>query len=140
MQPSNLQKNVLIVDDDELHLFAFGKELEQYGWTVHAARSGSDGIELARIVKPPLIFVDLQMEGLDGFEVCARIRAEAWSAQTVLIAASGLPRRETEERALRSGFDLYLLKPFSDNLVSKILQHTAVAAGLSEHSEPRLAN
>jgi CheY-like chemotaxis protein len=124
------ERNVVIIDDDERHQFAFAAELTALGWTVHAAPGGAAGVELSRIVKPPLIFVDLQMPEMDGFQACELLRAEPWCKNTVIIAASGLARYAVEERAMRSGFDLYLLKPFSENLVQKILAQTAQAAGL----------
>jgi CheY-like chemotaxis protein len=124
-------KTVVIIDDDDTHRYAFGRELESYGWTVHAAANGRDGLELVSIVRPPLIFLDLQMPEPDGFVTCQSIRAMSWAAQTIIVAASGLARYSAEERAMRSGFDLYLLKPFSENLLRRILEHTAAAADLS---------
>lgn len=126
------KRNVVVIDDDESHRFAFSAQLKGLGWTVHVAENGYVGLELSRIVRPPLIFLDLQMPEVDGFQTCQLLREEPWSANTVIIAASGLARYAAEERALRSGFDLYLLKPFSENLVQKILAQTAMAAGLNE--------
>ena len=125
-------KVVVIIDDDEAHRFAFGELLKSFGWAVHAAAGGHEGLEISRVVRPPLIFLDLQMPVVDGFETCQQMRAESWSQQSIIVASSGLARYSAEERALRSGFDLYLLKPFSDNLLRKILEQTVVAAELGD--------
>jgi CheY-like chemotaxis protein len=124
-------KNVLVIEDDHTFRYSFGQQLKQEGWEVHEAENGVAGLELSRLVRPPLIFLDLQMPDPDGFETCAMIRSEDWARETIIVAASGMSRYSVEERALRSGFDLYLLKPFTDNLVRKILEQTASAAQLA---------
>lgn len=121
-------KTVVVIDDDEPFRYAFSRRLQHEGWAAHAAANGREGVELSRTVRPSVIFLDLQMPELDGFETCAQLRAEEWSRRTIIIAVSGLPRYSVEERALRSGFDLYLLKPLGENLIRKILEQTIAGA------------
>jgi len=116
-----LRRDVVLVDDDEIYCYAVTRTLEGFGWTAHVARRGEDAVELSRIVRPKLILLDLKMPEVDGFETCARIRAEGWSRRTVIAAVSGMPREEVEQRALSCGFDFFLLKPLDGPRLQAVL-------------------
>jgi CheY-like chemotaxis protein len=114
-------KTALVVDDDPVFRYAFARVVRLYGWTSGEASNADEALRYCRELKPRVVFLDLLMPGMDGFETCAALRAEPGCAASTIIAISGLARHSIEERALRSGFDLFLVKPVSENLLRAVL-------------------
>jgi two-component system KDP operon response regulator KdpE len=109
---------VLVVDDEEQIRQALQRALRARGYTVTTASDGEDALaEVDRFV-PHLIVLDLNLPGIDGFEVCRRVRA--WSDVPVLV----LSVREDEldkVEALDLGADDYLTKPFGiDEFLARV--------------------
>ena len=109
---------VLIVDDEPQILQALQRALRARGYTVSSAANGEDALaEVDRFV-PHLIVLDLNLPGIDGFEVCRRVRA--WTDVPVLV----LSVREDEldkVEALDLGADDYLTKPFGiDEFLARV--------------------
>lgn len=109
---------ILVVDDEPQILQALQRALRARGYTVSAATDGEDALaEVDRFV-PHLIVLDLNLPGIDGFEVCRRVRA--WSDVPVLV----LSVREDEldkVEALDLGADDYLTKPFGiDEFLARV--------------------
>lgn len=104
---------VLIVDDEPpiVELVRFTLEDEQV--RVVEAGDGLRALEVARAEQPELIFLDVQLPALGGFDVCRRLRREPGLERTkiVMLTAAGQERDRAEGRA--AGADLYLTKPFS---------------------------
>jgi signal transduction histidine kinase/DNA-binding response OmpR family regulator len=70
------RRTILLIDDDPLQLGVLQNLLRPLGLTVYAASNGQDGLDLARRCSPDLVLLDIQMPGLSGWEVAARLRAE----------------------------------------------------------------
>jgi len=101
---------VLLVEDEATLVQTIAYTLRREGYTVVTAGDGQTALTLAREARPDVVVLDLMLPGLDGFEVCRRLRAE--SAVPILI----LSARDTEiDRVvgLEIGADDYLTKPFS---------------------------
>jgi DNA-binding response OmpR family regulator len=101
---------VLIVDDDATIVDVLGRYLEADGFTVTGAADGRQGLELALADTPDLVVLDLMMPGLDGLEVCRRLRALA-PVPIIMLTA----RSDEDDRVigLELGADDYVAKPFS---------------------------
>ncbi len=100
---------VLVVEDDEAIADVLRRTLRQEG---HDVRSSTDGIEALRAAEefvPDLVVLDLGLPGLDGVEVCRRLRAESDVPILILTARADLDDRVD---GLDSGADDYLVKPF----------------------------
>lgn len=101
---------VLIVDDDTTLLKFLSQYLEEEGFEVITAARGSDALRLFYDKRPQLVILDLMLPGMDGWEVCARIR-ELARVPVILLTA------KTDEadklRGFRLGIDDYVTKPFS---------------------------
>lgn len=109
---------VLVIDDDPQLSAALRRALAYEGYEVLLAAEGSEGLRRARDEEPDLIILDVLMPGLDGFEVCRRLRAGGDVPILMLTA-----RDEVADRVegLDSGADDYLVKPFAvDELLARI--------------------
>lgn len=105
-----LDRRVLIIEDDPTVLEVASTYLQAAGFLVHTATDGFSGLEAAERITPDLIVLDRMLPGVDGAEVCRRIRAHSAVPIILLTALGG-----TEDRivGLEAGADDYLTKPFS---------------------------
>lgn len=104
---------VLIIDDDEdLRIFAT-KALTRAGHSVIEADSGEAGLHLIEARKPDLLLLDLNMPGVDGFEVLRRLRARESSRALPVIVLTALGDEESARRSFQFGATDFLNKPFT---------------------------
>ena len=107
-----LAATVLVADDDAdiLHVIELNFRLE--GFEVVTARDGADALAKAVAVRPDLVVLDVLMPGIDGYTICARIRADAsLAAVPVLIVTANYGSADLEA-ARRAGANDFLVKPF----------------------------
>lgn len=103
---------ILVVDDNLQNRRLVEAQLLSAGYLVILAESGERGVELFSTLDPDLILLDVMMPGgIDGFETCRRIREMESSEDTAIVYLTGLNDWETQERALGSGGDDFLIKP-----------------------------
>jgi two-component system, sensor histidine kinase and response regulator len=102
---------VLVVDDNESNRALAQAALEDEGYDVVLAHSGTEGIERFVETDPDCILLDVRMPDLDGMEVCARIRAMPRGADTPIVFLTALRDVDTFDRALLAGADDFLTKP-----------------------------
>jgi len=102
---------ILVVDDDAISLTVALIALEQAGHEVLGAGSGAEGVEMALARAPDLVFMDVQMPGMDGVTALRRLRAEPRTATLKVVALTGLAMKGDRERLLAEGFNGYLEKP-----------------------------
>jgi len=102
---------ILVVDDDARNLRVALTVLEQAGHEVLGAGSGAEGVEMALARAPDLVFMDVQMPGMDGVTALRRLRAEPHTATLKVVALTGLAMKGDRERLLAEGFNGYLEKP-----------------------------
>src|SRR3954447_11718366 len=106
--------SVLIVDDDPFIRKLVSTTLEDVaGFEPAEAPGGDEALQLARAKPPALVFLDIDMPGLDGYEVCRRLRAEPVTSNTTIVMLTAAAGEEAERAAEEAGADLYLTKPFS---------------------------
>ncbi|MBI5165979.1 MAG: response regulator [Magnetospirillum sp.] len=120
-QPQRVPKDrgddmILAVDDDPANIEVLNEVLGGEHELIFAT-DGRKGLDLARAVQPDLILLDVMMPDLDGFEVCARLKAERWTADIPVVFITGLGDIEAEMRGLEMGAVDYLTKPFSPPIV-----------------------
>lgn len=102
---------VLVVDDSDDAAWAVASLLQTGGHEVHVAQTGRRAIELAEQLRPSVIFLDLAMPEMDGFETALRIRRRRWGQDIVLCALSAFDTPEFRERSDEVGINCYLAKP-----------------------------
>jgi two-component system cell cycle response regulator len=76
---------VLAVDDNEAHCYALRRILENAGYEVLHAANGSEALEIALREKPDVVLLDINMPGLNGYEVCSRLKADERTAKTSVV-------------------------------------------------------
>ena len=101
---------ILIVDDDKTLLRFVGEFLEEQGYEVVTADRGPKALRAFFEARPDLVFLDIMMPGMDGWEVCARLRELADTPIVMLTAKTDEPDKL---RGFRLGVDDYITKPFS---------------------------
>lgn len=107
-----LGATVLVADDDSDILRFVEINLRLEGFEVVTARDGPDALAKAVAVQPDLVLLDVRMPGIDGYTVCARIRADAsLAAVRVIIVTANYGSAEVAA-ARRAGADDFLVKPF----------------------------
>ncbi|BDV35493.1 PAS domain S-box protein [Methylocystis iwaonis] len=104
-------RRILVIDDDHDVADSLVMFLETFGADVRVAYSGLDGVEAVKAFEPELVFLDLGMPGMDGYETARRIRALPNSARITLVALTGWGQDQIRDRAREAGFDRQLTKP-----------------------------
>jgi DNA-binding response OmpR family regulator len=103
-------ERVLAVDDEPRYLEIIRFNLEAAGYQVDSAATGEEAVEAVAAKEPDLIVLDVMLPGIDGFEVCSRVR-ERSSCPIIMLTAKGA--EDDKVRGLRLGADDYVTKPFS---------------------------
>ena len=113
---------ILIADDDRMSTMMLGRTLEQWGFEVVVVHDGAAAWErIAGAAPPALVIVDWMMPGLDGIELCRRIRATALRSPVYVILLTARTSRQDLVAGLEAGADDYLTKPFDpDELRARI--------------------
>jgi two-component system alkaline phosphatase synthesis response regulator PhoP len=115
-----MDKKILLVDDEPFILTLLEQTLEEFeekGVILLKAMNGEDALRLAQTERPDLVFLDIMMPRLSGYEVCQRIKEDADldSIYVVLLTARG---QETDrERGIDVGADEYMTKPFDPDVI-----------------------
>ena len=124
-----MEKNtgrVLVVDDDPDMVDVIGMMLSRRGYEVLEASGGFEAVTLARKEMPDVIFLDIMMPDIDGYEVYRRIRLDPETKGIPVIFVSGKAKPEDVERGMSLGAQGYITKPFrSAELVEKIREAIA---------------
>jgi putative two-component system response regulator len=103
---------ILIVDDEPIVRDTLESLLMAMDAELYFACNGEEGLTIAQEQRPDAILLDVMMPGMNGFEVCTRIRATPAIAEVPIIMITALDDRESKLQGLRSGADDFLGKPF----------------------------
>ena len=104
---------ILVVEDNAMNLKLVRDVLEFAGYDVLEARTGEDGLRVARETHPDLVLMDLQLPGIGGTETLHRLREELPDLHAPVVAVTAFAMAEDRESARREGFDGYVEKPIS---------------------------
>jgi CheY-like chemotaxis protein len=113
---------ILVVDDDRDTAMMFAYLLEQLGHTVRYVTDPHAVLELAKRIRPWLIFLDIGMPALNGWELAPLLKRELGSEAVKLVAVSGYGEPEHHRRSREAGFDAHVHKPLDFTLLQSILQ------------------
>lgn len=102
---------ILVIEDNPINLELMTFLLQAWQHEVQAAQDGDEGLALARAAPPDLVICDIQMHGIDGYEVARRLRADPVLKAVPLVALTAFAMVGDHEKALAAGFDMHVSKP-----------------------------
>jgi signal transduction histidine kinase/CheY-like chemotaxis protein len=124
--PESPRAWILLVEDNEASLLTFTDFLKAHGYRVDQARNGPEALERVLVVPPDVILLDIQMPGMDGFEVIRRLRKhENLLLRSIpILALTALAMPGDAERCLGAGANAYLAKPIGlADLLAAVERH-----------------
>jgi two-component system cell cycle response regulator DivK len=108
-----MSKTVLIVEDNELNMKLFNDLLETRGCKIVQTRSGVEAVELARLHRPDIILMDIQLPEVSGLQVTQWLKDDEELRSIPVIAVTAFAMKGDEEKMLQGGCEAYLSKPIS---------------------------
>jgi PAS domain S-box-containing protein len=126
---------ILVVDDNRDAAESLAMILETFGAETVVACSGADALQRLKTLRPNVVFLDIGMPLMDGYEVARRIRAAQAGPQPVLIALTGWGQREDRRKARDAGFDHHIVKPAEIGALRALLASLR-SAGAAPTSSP----
>jgi len=104
-------EKILMVDDDALITEVIGTVLRSNGFRFESAPDGVEGLRKARDLHPDLIFLDISMPGMDGFQTCRRLKEDPATRKIPVVMLTAYADRESRIQALEAGANDFLTKP-----------------------------
>ncbi len=117
-----MRRRVLVVDDDAMNREIMEAYLQIEGYEVLLASDGESAVELARVQHPDLIITDVRMPDMDGFTLCAQLKADAELCNVPVIVLSGLSSEEDSARALAAGARAFVSRPFEHKALFALIE------------------
>lgn len=121
VEKSPFSRRVLVVEDHLESAQSLVRLLRDLGHHVDYAINGYDALELAARMRPEFIFLDLGLPGLDGFEVCSRIKSDPALRDPRIIAITGYTHQADRARSKAAGCELHLTKPVNPSILVQLL-------------------
>ena len=119
--PLTSSQRILVVDDNQDGANTLSLMLRLMGNEVRTAYDGQEGLEVAEQFRPEIVILDIGLPKLNGYEVCSRIRAQAWGKDVVLIAVTGWGQDDARRRSKEAGFDQHMVKPVDPKALMRML-------------------
>jgi two-component system cell cycle response regulator DivK len=117
-------KTILYVEDNEANRKIVRQLLKQTSYTLIEAYDGEEGVARALEARPDLILMDVQLPKISGLEATRRLRAEAATADTPIIAITSFALSGDDHKAKEAGATAYLAKPFSPRELLALIRKT----------------
>lgn len=133
MTTTTTHKRILVVDDNKTLADVTVRLLSKLGQEAYALYDGASTLAAVDRYEPDIVFLDIAMPQMDGYEVASRIRAAARQKNIFLVAVTGFSHRECVERVKASGFDRHLVKPVKSETFREIIEHTHVTNWTNKH-------
>ncbi|MFN7056152.1 PleD family two-component system response regulator [Hyphomonas sp.] len=131
-----MSARILVVDDIEANRRLLQAKLEAQYHTVLLAGSGPQALQVARAELPEIILLDVMMPGMDGYEVCRRLKADPVTSWIPVVMVTALSEIEDRVKGLEAGAEDFLTKPVDDFLlmsrISVLMRYNAVASELRQ--------
>jgi putative two-component system response regulator len=131
-EPVQDRARILVVDDLEENVRLLQHFLEPKGYQVCSAYTGEQALMSVEQQPPDVILLDLVMPGMDGFEVCQRLKADPELRHIPIIILTGLSEVQANVRALEAGADDFLIKPIDSVLLDARIRNSLGAKRLQD--------
>jgi PAS domain S-box-containing protein len=116
------QRHILLVDDNDDNRYAISYYFSEKGYRFSFAANGKEGIDVAIHENPDIILMDVMMPVMDGYEATRNLKQRAQFKNTPIIAMTARAMNYDREKAIQSGYDDYLAKPFTLDAVSEKIE------------------
>jgi signal transduction histidine kinase len=121
------QARILVVDDSSTNLRLLERILASQGYSVQLASDGTQGLELAQADSPDLILLDIMMPGMNGYEVCERLKTDEQTRDIPVLFISALDATGDKVKAFEAGGEDYVTKPFQhEEVLARVATHLAL--------------
>jgi len=119
-----MKGNILVIEDNEQNLYLVRFILEKSGYRVHAAMDGQTGIDLADVLKPDLILLDIQLPVMDGYDVARNLRSNPQISSIPIVAVTSHAMVGDRDKAMEAGCNGYIEKPINpETFISEVELH-----------------
>ncbi|MBU1342697.1 MAG: response regulator [Proteobacteria bacterium] len=133
-----LKPLILVVDDNPSNLAMIGKLLSYNGYKVDLSGSGEDALKSIKNKKPDLVVLDLVMPGMDGLEVCKKLKNDSETHHIPILFCSGSTERKDIKNCFDAGGADYTIKPIeSILLLSRIETHLELNRLRRQHQQDK---
>ena len=124
---NKITESILLVDDQPVNLQVLMHTLERLGCKLLVAKNGETALTIAQKARPNLILLDIMMPGIDGFEVCRRLKANPDTRKIPVIFLSALDDTGDKVRGLQLGAVDYVAKPFQpEEVIARVNTHLMI--------------
>lgn len=123
-----VKRRIVVVDDTRAAAFILGRLLESLGQDVHVCYDAPTALELARQLLPEIIFSDIAMPEVDGYQFARQLRADPAMQRVVLVAMTGYGSESDRQMAHAAGFNHHLVKPITKQALQELLESTAASS------------
>ena len=120
-----VRARILVVDDNRDAAMLLSELLREEGHDVRMAFDGFDALRIAKGFVPQIVFLDLGLPVIDGYEICRKIRADVALAGVKVVALTGYGNAEAQRRTREAGFDEHLVKPVATNRLAELISTLA---------------
>jgi CheY-like chemotaxis protein len=129
-----VRRRVLIVDDSEDAAEALAMLLQVGGHETNTVHDGFEAVTAAERWRPDAVLLDIGLPGMNGYEVCRRIRQHPWGQRMFLVALTGWGQAEDRQKSKQAGFNTHMVKPPDYDALMKLL--ALLPSGQSGTHEP----
>jgi signal transduction histidine kinase len=120
------RRRILVADDNEDAALMLGSMLKVMGNEVCTVYDGVEAVATAASFQPDVVFLDIRMPTLNGYDAARRIREQPWGNGMVLVAQTGWGQEEDRRRSTEAGFDYHLVKPVAAATLHELLDELKV--------------
>ena len=121
-EPPGAARRVLVVDDSQDGAETLAWLLRADGHEVRTAADGPSALAAVKAFWPEVVFMDIGLPGMDGYEIAARMRQAPEMRSAVLVALTGYGQEKDRERSRQAGFDQHLTKPVDPPTLLRVLR------------------
>lgn len=113
--------HILVVDDNPINLKLLRVLLEEEGYDVKTATDAEEALDLLKSFRPRLILMDLQLPGMHGLELTRKLKTDAKTKDTIIIAVTAYAMKGDDDKAALAGCDGYITKPIDTRALPGVL-------------------
>ena len=115
-------RRILVADDHEDSMASLATMLSILGNDVRTSPDGLSAVQTAEDFRPEIVFLDIGMPNMDGYDACREIRKKSWASNTVIVALTGWGQDEDKNKSRNAGFNHHLVKPIEFEWIEKIIK------------------